>query len=292
MIRIENAATLTEYFSHVRDIRTTWNPTRSNPEEIWFRGHSRRSYKLLPGLCRDDARDAGYEEEDLLERFKVLAAIHLDPRPGSEWEWYFVAQHYGLPTRLLDWTESALSAAFFAVAHEIARKGRRAVHAEQQAPPQAEIFDEASPCVWMLDAGTLNSAAFGEGSDHLLTPGGKRTEHYSPAVEVGGTPVEFEWGGRVVSNRAPIALLPQRQTPRIVSQQGTFTVHGVDPTPIDQLVGCTESDEIRLAVILFDRANLSHLWDEIETTGISRLILFPELANVAEYLKWVCQKTD
>ena len=50
-----------------------------------------------------------------MQEFRFRAPRYLDLRPLNDWEWLFLMQHYGLPTRLLDWTESSLIGLYFAL---------------------------------------------------------------------------------------------------------------------------------------------------------------------------------
>lgn len=82
-----------------------------------FRGEGDAQYSLRPKYGRHKAsvleNPAGVEQR-ILDEFKRRGAPYVEALPSNDWEWLAVAQHFGLATRLLDWTENPLVAAFFA----------------------------------------------------------------------------------------------------------------------------------------------------------------------------------
>lgn len=81
-----------------------------------FRGLPNYKYRLESSLNRlghTDAQKIRTIEERLVDSFRKYAHGEFDPA-ASNWHWISLAQHHGLPTRLLDWTYSPLVALHFA----------------------------------------------------------------------------------------------------------------------------------------------------------------------------------
>lgn len=86
---------------------------------VIYRGMKSAEYPLIPKIGRIlppasvDSREKN--EQEILRLFKERAFQYLDFTPTSDWDWLALGQQYGLPTRLLDWTDNPLVACFFAV---------------------------------------------------------------------------------------------------------------------------------------------------------------------------------
>jgi hypothetical protein len=112
-----------QYLAYIQD-------ACSNFTDPLFRGHREESWSLVPKIARlklRDDRDLLSAEQAMLAEFRGRALPHLEFQPRTNWEWLAVAQHFGMATRLLDWTTNPLAALWFAIEGPSKRESRAAV---------------------------------------------------------------------------------------------------------------------------------------------------------------------
>jgi hypothetical protein len=100
--------------------------TCHDQHDVFFRGQP-SELPLLPSLARERLTDTVLAvERSMLEEFQRRSLPYLRVPPATTWDWLALAQHHGLPTRLIDWSENPLTSLWFAV-NQPAQEGQDGV---------------------------------------------------------------------------------------------------------------------------------------------------------------------
>jgi hypothetical protein len=211
-VNLRPIKTLEEYF---RFVRITSGP------QSWFRGEEKDFGHLVPKLYRnltqENVESALKKERTFYQEFRRRARM-LAPQisPDDDWGWYFLIQHYGGPTRLLDWTQDAAMALFFAL--------------------DTCKNEEDTPIVYVLAPAALTTFATAEVTGDLAM-GGKVYYPQEAFAQPWAGNVRVESPGTYGSiPNSPVPLFPPHLDQRMEAQKSCFTlfgrrIHGFDGTP-------------------------------------------------------------
>lgn len=236
---------------------------------LWYRGTGNSSYALLPSLFRNsraqDQTSLKGLEHDLNEMFRIRSVPYTSAALSAEddWERLFFMQHYRVPTRLLDWSGSPLVSLHFAVT-----SARTGVNGEA----------ESDVAVWALDPVSWNNAAYANTGfpGGVLSARDNWLKRYAPNevyTQATGLP--------------PVALRGTHNSPRIVAQQGYFTVFGPRPDAMEKTYADAANPYPKDCLVKFvvPRNYVLAVRQEIFALGISESTIYPDLEGLAAELK-------
>lgn len=217
----------------------------------WFRGHQDAKWKVQPSIWRHgDKKSEGRIAHQFRARaqHRMQKTIPYDALP----EWLSTMQHYGLPTRLLDWSTSPMVAAYFALEYLLDT-------------PTAKTCDAA---LWILRPNALNKA---EGLEPITF------SINSLSCEPFLRPVFHPGEGETGQIRAVMASVHDS---RIFVQQGAFTIH-TRMQPLDDATGAHKY----LSRIVIPADAVASVAEQLRVSGYRRGDIFPDLANLAMELR-------
>jgi FRG domain len=227
---------------------------------LW-RGHGNVGWTLRPKIFRNDH----WDERTFLRLFMDQAPSRYTqcPRRDDHLDWLMLARHFGLPTRLLDWSWSPLVALYFAV----------------QPDPHTP---DADGCIWALDPAVMNQQMLGFPTTPRLV-GPDEPQVLKLATEA----LEINLNRRISQQEAylegfAIAIAAREIDARMFTQQGAFTIHG-NSGDLSAIVEHASGPWRR--AFLVPRENRDDLRELLRRLSIHKSSLFPDLGALAEDLK-------
>ena len=231
------------------DFLAVFSSVLKTDETFWFRGHADLTWTITPSALRYKSVSDRDKALNLVNTFKRFMEIKLKnvPATGEELKWVQLAQHYGLPTRLLDWTTNAAIALYFACL-EPNKNGLvlvlNPVDLNKSVDPRRpRVFDVNK------DSALIDSYLYLTGQ--LDPKNGFKT----------------------------IAIHPTWNSERIMLQQGVFTLHG---SKVFMLSGKQAPSLVYMPILWkFKKGLLA----ELERIGVSEMSIFPEPEHLCTYLR-------
>lgn len=286
--------------------RTLWpgielfQPTPETlPTPVWFRGQPLCGEGLISKCRRQAHKHVAQDENNILVHFMLGAhARSGEPLPAEDdyAGWLALAQHHGLPTRLLDWSGSILVAAFFATQERDNEDG--IIYSLSPALVNAELGEYIGPSQLVMNNKATTVNILRERFDVLTNDERSKAVAYTNQCLKDRTltqeaanrlwPVLMNaemteliagaFGASDSTNFKILAAGPRQTTRRIIQQLGFFTIHGGASKPLEK----DPHKNDFLLEITIPAAEKKNIRNQLRLLGITRSYLFPDLDNLAK----------
>ena len=189
-------------------------------------------------------------ESSLNTRFRQTSPPFLQSTPSTDFDWLFLQQHFGVPTRLLDWSENPFVSLYFALS-------------------SSKPGEDAA--LWILDPILWTQSS-------LTNPGLTVIPDPSTAAAT-----QFYSGLRdpIMPRRDPIAIHSNHTNNRVVAQRGTFTLFGIGKSPMESLSYAKDC----LTLFVIDRDLKTRLYEKILRIGYTHSVIYPDLSGLGSEIK-------
>lgn len=244
------AKSLREFLKHVETLDNKWGRKKGHIE-LWYRGQTTDEIPR-PKLYRKDFRSRDADAELRIEFQRRVTQLARDRALSDHCGHYFLMQHFGAPTRLLDWTEGALLALYFGVRSEIITG---------KTPKQV--------VVWVLDPFALNKLVM-DWKESIALPGWKEVKPWLPKDPLA-----------LLQPRFPIAIDPTHVDLRLAVQRSHFTLFGRSKDGLAELKR-RHGKKLRLAqIVVKGKKRIRRIVDQLEACGIRETSVFPDLEGLS-----------
>lgn len=257
----EKPKSFIDFLSYVEKVQ------KQSSNSLWYRGCGNSNHTLLPRLFRlnkiKKIKDLSELEFELMTRFRQRSIPYHDKSLSDDWDSLFFMQHYGVPTRLLDWTENPFIAFYFAVMlANFDYDGKK-----------MKFLDSAA--IWILDPARWNRHALRHESfdKGVLSTCDEQLKGYKPTSKF------------TVMNNLPVALYGAHNSPRIVAQRGVFTIFGENMKPMERLYINENFSKDCLIKVILNKSLLPKMRKAILDDGITESVVFPDLEGLAKEIR-------